>query len=371
MKRTLFLILLGASAMPALLPADQPPPENPGVAAPDNSAMPGTGPAVAPAPQVGNQPLQNVVENGAPRGPLGSLATGAPGVAEKLPAPAAGAAVATPPAATAPPAGVASATAVTTVQKTAVVNQALPAKIPHEIVVMEAMAHCFFDAVQQAHKTGVPLLAGGGFPFLPPAGDLQLLSLQQLSGNPAEPPLYRVSFKNLSRFAATNFRVSIIATNGRVNRLSPVVSAEIEELAADAIANIDLRVPATALTLGPANAPVAFDTVIVVLDSLNVLAETNEWNNVTQFVRTDIVTVEVTETTASSTAVAAPPGAAGTVAPAVVPARPAAPNAAPSVAPNPAPNVAPMSPPQAAPDANNGNGVSIEEIDEAAALLRK
>jgi hypothetical protein len=244
------------------------------------------------------------------------------------------------------------------VQQSAVLGQT-GSKLPHEIVVMEAMGHCFFDAMQQAHKSGGPLMIGGGFPFLPPAGDLKLISVQQIGSPPGEPPMYRVTFINHSRFAAENFRVSIIATNGRIQRNSPVASADISELAGDAIANVDIRVPAAALTLGPANAPVAFDTLVVVLDSLNVLAETNEWNNVAQFVRTEIVTVAVTETatTAAPAAVAAP----ASPAPAVAPMGPAT------------PNVTPMSPPQAAPDAGNGNGnqVPLEEIDEAASLLSK
>lgn len=359
MKRTFFLILLGATAMPTLLPAEMPPSENaPGVAAPNNPAAPPmTGPALEPSPNIQAQP-NNVVENGAPRGPLGSLASGAPGVADKLPAPATAA-----PAVSAPVPGgtVAAGPAVATTQKTAIVEQRAVNKMPHEILVFEAMGHCFFDAMREAHKRDFagPLMIGGGFPFpLPPAGDLKLISVQQMGGNPGEPPLYRVAFRNLSRFPAKHFRVSVIATHGRLNQNSPVVSAEVEELAADGIGQLDLRVPAAALTLGPASAPAAFDTLIVVLDSLNVLPETNEWNNVAEFGRTSITMVEVSQT--APAAAATPPATTGP-----------APNNPTTPAPTgpTTPQAAPMSP-QPGPESGSDPAPS-EEIDEAATLLSR
>lgn len=352
MPRTIyFLILLGATALPTLLPGETPPPgNNPETAAPDNGVPPPTtGQAVTPAPSLGTQPSNNVVENGAPRGSLGSLASGAPGVAEKLPAPAVGGG--TPGVAATAPA------AVGTVQKTTVVEQRPASKIPQEILVMEAMGHCFFDAMRQAHQPGFagPVMIGGGFPFpAPPAGDLKLISVQQLSGAPAEPPLYRVTFRNDSRFPAKGFHVAAIATQGRILPASPIVSAEIEELAAGGVGHLDLRVPAAALTLGPTNAPVPFSSLVVVLDSLNVLSETNEWNNVAEFGRTEIVAIEVTETAAAP---AAAPAASAQPAPATAPAAPATTPAAPMT-------------PQAMPDSGN-NQVPLDEIDEAAALLKR
>jgi hypothetical protein len=248
------------------------------------------------------------------------------------------------------------------VQKTAVVEQRPVNKIPQEILVMEAMGHCFFDAMRQAHQPGfaAPVLIGGGFPFpAPPAGDLALISVQQIGGAPAEPPLYRVTFRNDSRFPAKGFHVAVIATQGRILPGSPIVSAEIEDLAAGAVGHLDLRVPAAALTLGPANAPVAFSSLVVVLDSLNVLSETNEWNNVAEFGRTEIVAIEAPQTAAVAAAPVAAPGASAAPAPATTPTAPASPPAA----------AAPMTP-LTTPEPGNSQ-VPLDEIDEAAALLKR
>jgi hypothetical protein len=181
-------------------------------------------------------------------------------------------------------------------------------------------------------------------------------------------PVYRVALKNNSHLPVIGVRVSLIAVLGRIDQSSPVVTTVVKEIAAGGIATIDIPMPVAVMQLGPATAPVPFETLVASIDSFNELPETNEFNNVVTVVRTAIDVIETTQSTTTTTtalgaaAVAAP--AAG-VAPAVAP--PAAIEAAPGAEAAPAPmgEVAPMA--AGNPQDRALENLNLDNVENAAA----
>jgi hypothetical protein len=297
----------------------------------------------------------NVVQPEASRGALGGLASGAPGVAENVQqlgkgaaAPVvgesktvvtggaavggavSGGAVAGGAVAGGTVAGGTIASGSTTVVSgtTTVVatqQQQLLSRAQRHWLVARTMQHCMFFSDVQPHviRRGdfFPIGFPGG-PFIaPPIGDLELVSVGMVADGVAEKgPIYRISVKNNSTIAARHFRVSLIATLGELTHLSPVVTMNIDELAAGAVGHIDVQLPHGVMTLGPQGQPGPFTTLIAAIDSFDELIESDELNNVATFTRGEIALIETVQETATTTAAPAVAGAAPAAAPAQAPA---------------------------------------------------
>jgi hypothetical protein len=318
----------------------------------------------------------NVVQPEASRGALGGLASGAPGVAQNVQqlgqgaqapvvgengavsaaAPAAGGAVAG--------GAVAGGTAVVGSTTTTVVatQQPLMSKAQRHWLVGRTLHHCMFFSDFQPHvirRGAMPIGFHPGHFFVAP-GDLELTSVGMVADGLADKgPVYRITLRNNSTLAARHFRVSLIATLGEITQTSPVVTMNIEELAAGAVGTIDVQLPHGVMTLGPQGQPGPFTTLIAAIDSFDELIETNELNNVATFTRGEIAVIETT--------VEAP--AAAAAAPAAVAPGAGAPAAAPAEAPaQGAP--APAAPSAPAPQ-DGSDQLDLENVDGASELLSR
>lgn len=351
------------------------------------------GDAAAPqqaAPQQTVPPEANVVQPEASRGALGGLASGAPSVAQNVQQLGAGAAapivsenktviaggataggvVAGGAVAGGAVAGGPVATGGTTVvagSTTVVAQPQLVSRAQRHWLVARTMHHCMFFSDAQPHIIRRAELFPIGFPhgpfIAPPVGDLELVSVGMISDGLADKgPLYRVSVKNNSTIAARHFRVSLIATLGEINRMSPVVTMNIEELGAGAVGHIDVQLPHGVMTLGPQGQPGPFTTLVAAIDSFDELLEADELNNVATFTRGEIAVIE--------TAVEAPAAAPAAVAPAAAGAPTAAAAPAPAAAgPAPATEAPAASDPMGAPQ--DSDELNLDTVDGASELLSR
>ncbi len=249
-------------------------------------------------------------------------------------------------------------TGTTTVVETQ--HQQLLSRAQRHWQVARTMQHCMFFSDVQPHVIRRVELFPIGFHhgpfFAPPVGDLELVSVGMVADGVADKgPIYRVSLKNNSTLAARHFRVSLIATLGEITRMSPVVTMNIEELAAGAVGHIDVQLPHGVMALGPQGQPGPFSTLIAAIDSFDELLETDELNNVATFVRGEIAVIETVQETAASAA----------------PAAPAAPAAAPAQAPAAAAPAAPAAPAPAPQDNGELNKLDLDNVNGASELLSK
>jgi hypothetical protein len=190
-------------------------------------------------------------------------------------------------------------------------------------------------------------------------------------------PIYRVVLKNNSPLPVFGLRVSLIAVLGSLDRNSPAVTAELKEIAAGGVAQLDISMPVAVMTLGPQTQQVPFETLVAAIDSFNELNETSELNNVLTLTRTNITVIESVQTAATTTttvtAAAGPaiggPAAAG---PAAVEGAPAVEGAAgapgaPAIAPMEA--AAPMGPAAAAasPQDSALENLNLDNVENASA----
>jgi hypothetical protein len=340
MKRAFAFALLAGLCAPAGIVLAQAGPPMGGVQNPQGPA-----PQAAVAGNPGQQAAAGGIFGQAPGGNVGGAGLGNPGQGNPglggNPGLAAGGAGAVGGAAIA-----SQTTTQTTGQTTVVSGQAL-SPIQHPWMINRVIHHCVAKEFEQQFG-GSPLFAPmvGFNPVLPfpiPAfGDLELMDVDMVADmHDTTGPIYRVAVKNNSHLPVIGVRVSLIAVLGRIDQSSPVVTTEIKEIAAGGIATIDLPMPVAVMQLGPATAPVPFETLVASIDSFNELPETNEFNNVVTVVRTAIDVIETAQTTTTTTvagpaAVAAPaaagvaPAAAGLAAVEAAPMGDAAPMGAPA-----------------------------------------
>jgi hypothetical protein len=381
------------------------------VAVPASAAWAQAGPAQS-APGVAQQapgqnilgdqaPQQNIVQDGQPRGELGGLASGAPGVANVTPAPAAGAApaqaVVGQTTQVTGQTAVAGQTAVTT-QSAVVASQSTtgtPGLDIHQqhFNMMRIMHHCMNRTIHDRLMAGQPPVARMGFAapfpfFAPPPGDLEIVGVGMLAdATPEKGPIYRVSFRNNSKFVARNFQISLVAVLGKLSFDSPVITVEVPEVAAAAVGTMDIQFPITVMSMGPKDQLGPFESLIAAIDSFNELPEINELNNISTLTRTDITiveTAEVTATTATATTTTttatavAPAGGAAPVAPAGVAPAPAggapAPAAGAPVAPAEGAAPQPENVPAPAPSTpmdNSLDNIPLDNVEGTSALFTK
>ncbi len=357
------------------------------VAAAASTARAQGGPMGGSVPQQGapqqNVPADaNVVQPEASRGALGGLASGAPTVGQNVQQLGAGAAAPvvseskTVVAGGAVAGGAVAAGGTTVVAgsttvvagSTSVVAQPLMSRAQRHWLVARTLHHCMFFSDAQPHVIHRAELFPIGFPhpfIAPPVGDLELVSVGMVADGLADKgPIYRISLKNNSTLAARHFRVSLIATLGEIARMSPVVTMNIDELAAGTVGHIDVQLPHGVMTLGPQGQPGPFTTLIAAIDSFDELMETDELNNVATFTRGEIAVIEAAveapaAATAAPAAVSAPAAAAAPAPAAAAPAAPA--ESAPA-------DSAPMG---AAPAPQDRDELDLDTVNGASELLTK
>jgi hypothetical protein len=377
MKRILVVaVLAGAVAASAAAARAQGPM---GDAAPQQAAPQQTVPADA-----------NVVQPEASRGALGGLASGAPSVAQNVQQLGAGAAapvvsenktvIAGGAAVGGAVAGgvvaggtvAAGGTTVVAGSTTVVAQPQLVSRAQRHWLVARTLHHCMFFSDAQPHIIRRAEMFPFAFPHgpfvAPPVGDLELISVGMVSDGLADKgPIYRVSLKNNSTIAARHFRVSLIATLGEINRMSPVVTMNIDELGAGAVGHIDVQLPHGVMTLGPQGQPGPFTTLIAAIDSFDELLETDELNNVATFTRGEIAVIETAVEAPAAAPAAVAPAAAGAPAAVAAPAPAAAGEAPATEAPAAS---APMGAP-APQDGGDINKLDLDTVDGASELLSR
>ena len=167
---------------------------------------------------------------------------------------------------------------------------------------------------QQSGAVGAEL-APGLLLSRPPSsnqiGDLELVDVHLVSdGGPGCGPVIQVTVRNNSAIAVGNFQISIVGVLGQIHAHCPTTRGTVTQIPAGAVAEFQLQLPASAMTLGFQGQPTSpFDTVVVAIDSFDELLEANELNNVRIIRRVELLPL-------------APPPAAEVVAPAVVPVAP-------------------------------------------------
>lgn len=153
-------------------------------------------------------------------------------------------------------------------------------------------------------------------------GDLQLTDIHLVcDGDHLKGPIFQLGLKNCSNVPIGNFHVSLVGVLCRIQPHSPSATICIPRMEAGEQTQIQIQLPVTCMAMGPVHQQAAFDTLVVAVDSFDVLLECDELNNVQILRRGEI-------------AVLAPvvqPAPAGPAAPApqVTPVAPAAPAPAP------------------------------------------
>lgn len=162
---------------------------------------------------------------------------------------------------------------------------------------------------------------------------------------------FNVTIRNNSYRDVCNFHMTLVATLGRICPTSPNTTTYIEKICTGQAVEFCVQLPIEALAMGNRNGQViGFQRLVVAIDSFDVLAETNEANNLKAFAchelplaavvteSTTVTTETVTETTATETSAT---GTATPVAPGTT--TPGAPSVAPATPPTPSPPASPAS----------------------------
>ena len=159
-------------------------------------------------------------------------------------------------------------------------------------------------------------------------GDLEVVHIGQVvHADPACGPQFRVTIRNNSCRDVCKFHVTVVATLGRIFPGSPNATVCVDKVCAGDITEVCVQLPVEALAMGNHSGNViGFQKLIVAIDSLDQLAETNEANNIKALACGEIpvVTVAVVQET---TAVVQPQatGVINGVAPAAAPVNSAVP----------------------------------------------
>ena len=158
-------------------------------------------------------------------------------------------------------------------------------------------------------------------------GDLELLCVKLVAdGDCHRGPVFQIGMKNNSNVPIGNFRVSLVGVLGQICPTSPTANACIARMEPCEEKHIQIQLPLACMTLGPLHQPVAFDTVVVALDSDDMLMECDELNNVQILKRCDIVPLVVAPVAPATPAVPAPGAAVPEQTPPPVPGQQAPPS---------------------------------------------
>ncbi|MEM8669432.1 MAG: hypothetical protein AAGG48_18045 [Planctomycetota bacterium] len=116
-------------------------------------------------------------------------------------------------------------------------------------------------------------------------GDLQVAAVNQIVDQDANcGPKFSVLIRNNSCRAVCNFHVSAVGVLGRICPNSPNTTVTVGEIAAGETLQVVLTLPIEALAMGNRNGQIiGLQRLVVAIDSLDQLAETNEANNLKAF----------------------------------------------------------------------------------------
>lgn len=112
-------------------------------------------------------------------------------------------------------------------------------------------------------------------------GDLDIVQVSRLNSAANCGPRVAVQLMNCSNRKVGRFHVTAVAVFGHIRHDSPNASLEVAEIEAGAIVEVQLQLPIEAYAMGNRNGtPIGFQTLIVAIDSYDVLLESDESNNV-------------------------------------------------------------------------------------------
>lgn len=112
-------------------------------------------------------------------------------------------------------------------------------------------------------------------------GDLKLINIQLVSAGHAEcGPIFQLTLQNCSDVPIGNFHASVVGVAGQIQAHSPTVDAFIQRMEPQQTLTIQMQLPAACMSMRNAQGVAPFDTLVVALDSHDVLMESDEWNNI-------------------------------------------------------------------------------------------
>lgn len=156
-----------------------------------------------------------------------------------------------------------------------------------------------YGTSNNAHRMAVPF--GNSLILGDSVGDLELVSVTMTdAGNDAAGPTIAVAIRNNSERHVTSFGVSVAAVLGRIHPLSPSKTCTVKKICAGETLEVQLQLPVECLAMGRslhAGANVlAFNKLVVAIDSFDELVECNESNNIQVLDRTQIPVAVVVPT---------------------------------------------------------------------------
>ncbi len=129
-------------------------------------------------------------------------------------------------------------------------------------------------------------------------GDLEIVSVHQMvNTDPTTGPSFAIVIANQSNRCVDDFSVTAVATLGRIHPHSPSQTVKASKIQPGEALQVELTLPIESLAMGNRNGQsLGFQRLIIAIDSFDVLAETNEANNLKAYTVASIPLVEpVTE----------------------------------------------------------------------------
>ncbi|TWT87657.1 hypothetical protein Mal64_31990 [Pseudobythopirellula maris] len=131
-------------------------------------------------------------------------------------------------------------------------------------------------------------------------GDLQIAGVALVaSDDPACAPTYAVTIKNCSPRDVCHLQVTLVALLGPIRPHDPTALATVDSIPAGGCVEIAIQLPIESLAMGQGvlgdGCPLAFQKLLVAIDSLDGFAEIDESNNLQLLCRSDIPAQVVVE----------------------------------------------------------------------------
>lgn len=169
-------------------------------------------------------------------------------------------------------------------------------------------------------------------------GDLQLTGVHLVcDGDHLKGPIFQLGIKNCSNVPIGNFHISAVGVLCRIQPHSPAATICIPRMEAGEETQIQIQLPVTCMAMGPLHQQIAYDTLVVAIDSFDTLLECDELNNLQILKRGEIPLLAPVAPVVEQTEIAP-----------VAPAPPV---------PSPAPNVAP------APEKSPLDDIDLDQLD--------
>jgi hypothetical protein len=125
-------------------------------------------------------------------------------------------------------------------------------------------------------------------------GDLMLCNVSLLNAEtPDCGPTIAVTVQNASQREVASFRITAVATLGRIVPTAPSQTIRIEKLCAGETATFPITLPVECLGMGSSNGqPIGFNQMVVCIDSFDQWMESNESNNWLVLKREELIRVD-------------------------------------------------------------------------------